>query len=171
MINKIVVELNSSEDLRILAKKITNNSDFWEDLFQDVLVNLIEKKAYTLEVYNKDGLSGVKNYFIGCLYNEWNMRVRLKSNSRLILIADNHHVWSEYKERLLPDNTIRTQQKAVSELKKKIASGEENEGANLLWRACHSNIHTVSKEEGTSFYQIKRRITPIIKEIKRKLDE
>lgn len=171
MINKLIIDLNNSEDLKVLAKKLTNNSDLWEDLFQDVLVKLIEKKHYTLDVFDKDGFKGLKNYFIGCLYNEWNMRLRSKSKSKLIFIADNYGVWSEYKDYILPDKTRYNQLKAVSELKKKIASGEDNEGANLLWRACHSNIHTVSKEEETSFYQIKQKIKPVIKHLKRKLDE
>jgi hypothetical protein len=61
---------------------------------------------------------------------------------------------------------------AVNELDKKMRSRIEEDrlAAKLLWDVCKSNTNTVSKKNGTSNYQVKRRITPILKDLKRKLE-
>ncbi len=169
MINQIVIDINNNDELKGFCKKLTNNSDLWQDLWQDTLITFLTNKEKVLAA-NERG--EVNLYFIGCLFNNWNQRLRNKSKSKLILIADNYGVWGEYKDYIIPDNTRHLSRKAVMEVKKKIAGGEEEgEAASLLWRACHSNIYTVSKEEGTSFYQIRKKIEPIIKKVKRKLNE
>ena len=48
---------------------------------------------------------------------------------------------------------------------------DEAKSAETLWSVCHTNIHTVSKEKGQTFYKTKKEIEPIIKHIKRKLNE
>lgn len=165
MINEIITKIAKDESFKVLCKKITNNSSVWEDLHQDVLLRLLEKQQHTIKAHNEGYLDV---YVVGVIYNKWNDRLREKSKSKLILVADNYGYWSEYKDYLAPDKTKHLKHRAVLEVKKQIASG--NEDALLLWRACHSNMYTVSKEENTSFYQIKKKVDPIKKQIKRKLE-
>ena len=168
MINQIIAEIEKNESFKNICKRLAGNRDVWQDLFQDVLLKLYLQKERTLKAKEEDRLD---RYVISSIYNHWIDENKRVKQGDLKYIADNYGLWSEYKERLTHDNSRYLAIKAVNELKKKIASGEDNEGANLLWRACQSNIYTVSKEENTSFYQIRKKIQPTIKQIKRKLDE
>jgi len=62
---------------------------------------------------------------------------------------------------------------AVNELYRKMQSSKEEErlSAQLLWDVCKTSVYTASQVNKTSSYQINRRISPILRDIKRKLNE
>ena len=149
-----------------LCKKLTANSDIHKDLWQDVLLKLLEKKKRLLEVEQLDGEDGVNNYVYRTIYITY-----LRYKQKYTYLADTVGVWSEYKEYLKEDNTRYLAIKATSELHKKMLDKEHSEAAKALWAVANSNTYQVSREMKTSFYQVKKIIDPIKKQIKRKLDE
>jgi hypothetical protein len=118
---------------------------------------------------------GIINNIWGVIADSTRPRQKEKENSALYRLSDNGEEWRGHKIAEFDDHKKERVliQKAVSELEKKLNSKqqEEREAAKVLWSVCQSNIHTVSKERDESFYQVKRRITPLLKNIKNKLDE
>ena len=149
-----------------LCKKLTSNKDLHQDLWQDVLLKLCTKKSTLDEVFGKDGEQGVSNYVYRTIYITY---IRFKT--KYSYLADNEGVWKEYKEYLKQDNTRYLAIKATSELHKKMLESENKEAAKVLWAVANSNTHQVSKDLNKSFYQVKKIIDPIKKQITRKLDE
>jgi hypothetical protein len=156
----VITRIIEDKRFTTLCQSLTKNH---KDLWHDVIIKLIENRT---KIEKADSEGYLDNYVFKIIYLEFCHDIRDKSKSKLTFIADNQGLWSDYKTTLEEDNTRYKVRKAVSELHK-IKTPE----AELLWRACNSNIHTVSKEERTSFYQIKKKIEPVIKQLKRKLNE
>ena len=91
------------------------------------------------------------------------------------MIAEHREMHREYKNELSRnDNKERNLiREAVNELYKKMQSATEEErlSAQLLWDVCKTSVYTASQNNKTSSYQINRRISPILRDIKRKLNE
>lgn len=81
--------------------------------------------------------------------------------------------YNKVRTSIVFDNATNISKRAVNELYKKMKSINEDESksAETLWSVCHSNIYTVSKDKGQTFYKTKKEIEPIIKQLKRKLSE
>lgn len=146
-----------------------------DDLYQEFLLAVCSNKTLIeLEKAKQEGYLEV--FAVGIIYNIWGKRKRIKSPLYKITDnkADNLTIWSAHKKGISSHEKARARSKqAVNELYKKMNSDDEDDRiiAQLLWDVCQKNIHTVSKENNTSFYNIKKRITPILKDIRRKLDE
>jgi DNA-directed RNA polymerase specialized sigma24 family protein len=172
---ELITVISNNNKFVNICKKLTKGEDY-QDLWHDVIIKLIEKKHAFEKSENHE------QYVVACIYSTFldglrksksRTTIRLVGNEYLVQDYDlDHEQGAEYKffEATQAEVTARYRgRRAVSELHKKMS--ESDEGANLLWRVIHTNIHTVSKEESTSFYQIKKKIEPIKKQIKRKLDE
>lgn len=161
MLEKIATE----QTFIVLCKKLTSNRELHKDLWQDVLVKLIEKESTLNKILKQDGEDGVYKYVYRTIYITY---IRFKT--KYSYLADNAGIWSEYKEHLKQDNSRYLAIKATSELHKKMM-GEDSEAAKTLWAVANSNTYKVAQETNRSFYQVKKIIDPIKKQIKRKLDE
>lgn len=146
---------------------MTNNSFLWEDLYQETMLTICSTPlSDKLNDVNSRGK--LKQFIEGVIWKIWS-RKQYKT-SGFYLLSNFSTTTLNIKD---SDNTRDLTKQAVSELFKKMSSDTEEErlSAHLLWDVCNSNTHNVSKKNKTSDYQINRRIKPIIKDIKRKLDE
>lgn len=152
--------------------KDVGGSQHCEDLYQEAMCEICHPKMKERLSKAKEG-GYLEVYVIGIINHFWTHRKDPKN--ALYRFTDNVEMWTAYKkENLSRHDKARTlTERAVKELSKKIKSENEDESlaAKLVWDVCKSNTHTVSKDNNTSFYQIKRRITPILKDLKKKLDE
>lgn len=169
----IITDISNNAKFVNICKKLTKGKNY-QDLWHDVIVKLIEKKLALQKSENHE------QYVVACIYSTFLDNLRKSKSRRAYVFVENYEpsdtkrvsTGDEYRlyEASKAEMEARSiARKAVSELHKKMSEGSEE--ANLLWRAIHTNIHTVSKEENTSFYQIKKKIEPIKKQIKRKLNE
>jgi len=168
--------ITNDDRYKSVCKKVTKNSHLCEELYQEsmLIVCLPNMKLRLLEA-----LAGsyLEVFIVGIINNQWLTRFRVKifkqNTSPYYLIADHSQQINERsyvsdysRERILAN-------RAAIELFKKMKSPDEDVrlAAQLLWDVCKSNSHTVSQENNTSRYQINKRIEPILKDIKRKLNE
>lgn len=158
-----------------LCYKLTNGNNIAKDLWQDTILSLYSSKERVLEVYQEGNL---EVFIVGVINNLYGKRNRVKrttgSTSNLYMYADNLQDWQGYKEHLAGNGNERYLMKqAVNELNKKMHSedADEAKGAELVWKVCNSNVWQVSKSEGVNHMRIKRTVTKVVKQIKRKLDE
>lgn len=166
-----IVELICNDRRYFSICKDIGGAQHCQDLYQQTMLQVCEPKTLSALEKAKEG-GYLEVFVIGIINNIWG--VRRRPGSPLYRVTDNKEMWTAYKKDLsVHDKARRLTEKAVKELSKKIRSRDEDESlaAKLVWKVCESNTHTVSKENGTSFYQIKRRITPVLKDLKRKLDE
>lgn len=159
-----------------ICKSVTKNSHLWEELYQEsMLITCLPNMKVRLLEAVEGGFLEV--YITGIIHQQWLTRFKVKifkqNTSPYYLIADHSQPITERsfvsdysRERILAN-------RAVVELFKKMKSkdSEERESAFLLWEVCKSNSHTISQEKKTSRYQINKQIAPILKDLKRKLNE
>lgn len=147
------------------------SGQYCEDLYQEAMLQIcLPEIQGRLEKAQKEGY--LEKYVAGIIHNLW--KHRKDPNNALYRITDNVTMWSDYKKVTDIQNEHRKLLKiAVNELEKKISSKkkEEREAAKLLWKVSQSNVYTVKKEMGCHSRKIVRRISPIITDIKKKLDE
>jgi len=161
----ILTRIAADKRYEVLCKRLCSNRDEWKDLLQDTVVKLYEHR-YSMIDAEREGWLYV--YVIRTIYSIHLDAIK-KPKLPIVLTPD----YLDVKGYIVNEVGRETGKQAVNELNRRMRSkiAEESESAQVLWRACHSNIHTVSKEEGTSFYQIKKKIEPVIKQLKRKLNE
>lgn len=161
----ILTRIASDKRYTVICKRLCDNRDEWKDLLQDTLLKLYEYRHSMIDAEQEGWLYA---YVLRTIYSVHLDSIK-KPKVPLVFTPD----YLEVKGYLINEVGRETGKQAVSELNRRMQSKilEESESAQVLWRACNSNIHTVSKEEGTSFYQIKKKIEPVIKHLKRKLNE
>lgn len=163
-----------------VCKRVTKSSHLWKDLYQDTMVIVCSPEMKDRLIKAVDG-GYLEVFIIGVINNLWHNKDRLNTSTLYLISSkfslfesDESNLLEEYDYKELMDIELRQKTKqAVNELYKKMQSEQEEErlSAQLLWEVCKSNTHSVSKNNNTSNYQINRRITPILKDLKRKLDE
>ena len=142
-----------------LCKKLCGNLDEWQDLWQDVLLKLASSKK---ECYESETDGWWYIYIVRTIYSVYGDKQR-KRSVNIIYLPD----YDILDDKI--DESRDIIKEAVNELHNLMI--EKQKGAVELWSACHTNIHTVSKDKGQTFYKTKKEIEPIIKQIKRKLNE
>lgn len=173
--DELIESIYISDNYKSVCSRITTNKVLREELHSELILSLYNYKDEVFKAYT-EGYIDV--YIVSSIHNLWRKRYCVKkfkgSTSSLYMYADNHSNWYGYKEHLLSKDTARDMvKKSVNELAKKMKSSDENErlSSQLLWDVCKTNTHKVSKKNNTSDYQINRRISPILKDLKRKIDE
>jgi len=174
--DQLIKEIANDNKYRLICKGITNNKVLREELYSECIVKLFEYKDEVLKAYSEGYLSV---YIYAVIYNLWNHKGDVRKfkgkTSPLYMIAEHREMHREYKNELKRnDNKERNLvREAVTELFKKMQSSKEEErlSAQLLWNVCKTNVYTEAQVNNTSRYQINRRISPILKDLKRKLNE
>lgn len=173
--DELIERIAKDDKYRLMCKGITKNKVLRQELYSECIVKLFDFKE---EVIKADKENYLSVYIYAVIYNLWNDKDKVKKfkqkTSPLYMIAEHREMHKEYINELKRNdnkdkNLIR---EAVNELSKKMNSVNEEDrlAAQLLWDVCNSNSHTVSIKNNTSRYQINRRINPILKELKRKLN-
>lgn len=67
--NQIIIALSNDKELREICKKITRNSEIWEDLYQHCLIRFFEVSQAIID--NVEQNKKEKAYLIKIMLNEW----------------------------------------------------------------------------------------------------
>lgn len=67
--NQIIIALSNDKELREICKRITRNSELWEDLYQHSLIILFETNQERLEDLQQD--NKLKAFMIKVMLNQW----------------------------------------------------------------------------------------------------
>jgi len=172
-----------SLDKRYIAecKRLHEGRIEYKDLMQDVLLKLTLYKDSCIKA-EQDGFlyAYVRRTIYSVFLNEKKRKkimpidIDLERLSHLQdeLVDNQEHIFNDFHNVAISHELARASDLAriaVNELHKKIE--DKQKGASELWSVCHSNLHSVSKDTGQTYFKLKKQIEPIIKQLKRKLDE
>ena len=165
----------------IVCKRLYCGRIEYKDLMQDTLLKLADYEQACLKA-EKDGF--LYAYVLRTIYSIF-LNDKKKKKLSIIDIDYFHNLEEEFNDS--PEHkkiihgiyqaSVKYELSRASELSR-IAVGElhkkmidKQEGASELWSVCHSSINRVAKDSGKSFFKLKKQIEPVIKQLKRKLDE
>lgn len=169
--NELIKSIYEDTRYRGICFQLTKGKHLCDELWHETILALYDSKK---EVIKADVEGYLRVYVMGVINNIWGKRQRVRringNTSVLYMYADNEAEWSDYKEHLGSTGSERyLVQKAVNELNKKIRDKEE--GAEMLWQVCKTNVWRTSKELGINHMKVKRTTDKILKQLKRKIDE
>ncbi len=177
---EILTRIATDQRYIIVCKRLYGGRIEYKDLMQDTLLKLADYEQACLKA-EKDGF--LYAYVLRTIYSIF-LNDKKKKKLHIIDIDYFHNLECECE---LPEHkkiineiyqaSVKHELNRASELSR-IAVGElhrkmteKQEGASELWSVCHSSINRVAKDSGKSFFKLKKQIEPVIKQLKRKLDE
>ncbi len=177
----ILTRISLDKRYIVVCKRLYGGRDEYKDLMQDVLLKLAtyedacikaEKDgflyAYVLRTIHSIFLNDKKKKKLQIIDIDYFNNLEAEFNydaEHNKIITSIYHASVKYEL----TRASELSKMAVNELHKKMA--ERQDGANELWSVCHSSINRVSKDTGKSYFKLKKQIEPVIKQLKRKLNE